>query len=95
MTKEQLAKGKLLGRIIEETKDGLEGLKGLAAEIGEAKKDNEYDDGLYNLSIRAHGDGSGAGCCFTRYMGNTYLLRTIIVHTEEQLLIHEEAFKAI
>lgn len=97
MTETQLEKGTLLGEIIKETKEGLVGLKKIQRGIGTDKrsKDNEYDDGLYTLSIFEHGDSSGNGASFSRYMGNASLLRTIIAHTEDQLIMYEQAFKEI
>ncbi|MCK5641683.1 MAG: hypothetical protein KAJ19_12855 [Gammaproteobacteria bacterium] len=92
MTNELLAKAAELKIIIDETREGLEGLKCVKEKIREKKEDRNYDDGLYTLVIGNEHDGSGKGAFFDRYMGNSSLLRVIITHVEEQLAEFENEF---
>ena len=90
MTEETLEKATELKLIIDATREGLSGLGRLQGEVRENKEKRNYDDGLYTLAITEHGDGSGEGACFDRYLGNTSLLRTIIGHVEDQLAGYEK-----
>ena len=92
MTDEQLKKGRILSSIIEDTREGLEGIKELNERISNNDPDNEFDDGLYTLSIRECSDGRGAGHDFKRYTGNVRLLRVMLVEIGQQLAEYEHEF---
>jgi len=97
MTEESLKKGQVLSKTIETTKKGIENLEVLLLEVDKkpGRRDNELHDGLYNLCISEHKDGSGKKADLSRYGGNVRLLKVIIKELKTQLQEYEEQFEKL
>ena len=93
MNVEQLKRGRELKVLIEQTE---EALNSLAKFQTKTRLDGKfYEDGIYNLSISEHSDGSGKRADLCRYCGNEKLLKVIVEELEIQLKDFYDKFETL
>ena len=98
MKLEQLKRGKELVDMIKTTKDAIAELQEYINEVEEKNtksKHEEHFDGMYNLCISKHTDGSGYRGKLSRSEGNLELLITIVDKLQEQLDRFESEFESL
>jgi len=92
MTKDQIIRGKFLLRLIQTTEKAIKDSENFTNLLPPA---NNKDDGMYNLVIFKHSDGSGAAMELNRYLGNLELMENIVKTLQEQLARYEKEFKEL
>lgn len=98
MKLEQLKRGKELVDLMKTTKEALAELQEYINKVEEENtksKSEERFDGMYNLCISKHTDGSGYKGKLSRSEGNLELLITIVDKLQEQLDRFETEFESL